>query len=61
MKFMGMKASLVGSFRLDSDKFYVSLEAKLCEELMMTCLPSIEIVTDIIFPSIRPKGTSKPV
>ena len=56
---MGMKASLVANFQLDVDKFILSLEAKLCDELLMTCLGSVEIVTDISFPSMRPTGKLK--
>ena len=59
LKLMGMKTSLVGNFQIDVDKYVLSLEAKLCEELMMTCLPSIEIVTGIMFPSVKPIGKIK--
>ena len=52
----GMKASLVGSMYLEGDRFYVTLEAKLCSELLMTCLPAIEVLTDMKFPAIKPKG-----
>ena len=51
-----MKASVVGSMVLRGDTFYLTLEAKLCSELLMTCLPPIEVLTDIRFPSAKPKG-----
>ena len=59
VKFMGMKASLIANFQLNADKFLLSMEAKLCNELLMTCLGSVEIVTDISFPTIRPAGKLK--
>lgn len=56
LELLGMSASLVGSIALDTNKFYVTLEAKLCANLLMTCLQPIEILTNIKFPTRRPPG-----
>ena len=56
VSFYGMKASVVGSMVLEGDTFYLTLEAKLCSELLMACLPPIEVLTDIRFPTAKPKG-----
>ena len=56
VEFLGMSVSLVGSIILDTNEFYVTLEAKLCANLLMTCLQPIEILTNIKFPTLRPPG-----
>ena len=53
---LGLQTFLIGSFSRTGDKYSLSLEAKLCSSLFMTCLPAIEVLSDIKFPAVRPKG-----
>lgn len=55
---LGLQTFLIGSLSRTGDNYSLNLEAKLCISLFMTCLPTIEVLSEVNFPAFRPKGTT---
>lgn len=40
---------MVGNVRTDGSLFVISLQAKMCSDALLTCLPTVDIFTDLKF------------
>ena len=51
-----MSATLQGNIQRNEDSFVLHLEAKMCNDLQANCHQSVNVLSGIRFPSIKPDG-----